>query len=272
MPEFTVDPNLCRRCRICSLVCPAAIIVLPDEEGLPEVLEKKAGMCIACGHCEAHCPTQALVLNVHPEEKMPIPADHGEITPEALSLYMKKRRTVRNFMEECVPREKITGLLDIARYAASGGNRQPVEWLILYDSQKVQRLAALTIDWMKSIRHSDHPMKDYVPSLIAAWKSGYDPICRKAPHLLIAHIPEGNPGAQIDAIIALTHLDIAAPAFGLGTCWAGFLSLAAFSYEPLKKELALPEGRQFAYGLLFGFPRYKRYSIPRRNPSVIHWR
>ncbi len=40
---------------------------------------------------------------------------------------------------------------------------------------------------------------------------------------LFAHIPEGNPMASVDAIIALTHFDIAAPAFGIGTCWAGFV-------------------------------------------------
>jgi nitroreductase len=43
---------------------------------------------------------------------------------------------------------------------------------------------------------------------------------RGAPHLLVATIPEGNPMTQTDVIIALTHFDIAAPAYGVGTCWA----------------------------------------------------
>jgi nitroreductase len=45
------------------------------------------------------------------------------------------------------------------------------------------------------------------------------------------HIPESyimsgrtSIGATTDAIIALIHFDIAAPAFGFGICWAGFLS------------------------------------------------
>ena len=115
-------------------------------------------------------------------------------------------------------------------------------------------------------------MSGYIPSLVAAWEAGDDPVCRGAPHLVIAHIPEGNPVATVDALIALTHFDIAAPAFGVGTCWAGFLSMAAAAYEPLQEALALPAGRTYACSLMFGHPQYKTYGIPRRNPVQVTWR
>jgi len=38
-----------------------------------------------------------------------------------------------------------------------------------------------------------------------------DPICRGAPHLVIAHGRKDNPAGFTDAVIALTHLDLAAP-------------------------------------------------------------
>ncbi len=53
--------------------------------------------------------------------------------------------------------------------------------------------------------------------------------------------PETNPLASTDAIIALTHVDIAAPAFGVGTCWAGFVAAASLSYQPLQDMLNLPK-------------------------------
>ena len=84
------------------------------------------------------------------------------------------------------------------------------------------RLHGLTIDWMKTLTGQQPPLSGMVPSIIKAWEHGYDPVCRGAPHLVVAHIPEGNPVAPVDAIIALTHFDITAPAFGVGTCWAGF--------------------------------------------------
>jgi len=267
-----VDHDLCTRCGICSVVCPMKIVDAADENSLPRVADEKSGMCIRCGHCEVSCPSQALLLNFLPEEKSTLQVGAGILSPEDLGAYLKKRRSVRHFTKESVPKETIAKVLDIARYAASGGNGQPVQWLIVLDPVEVHRLAGLTIDWMMTLKNTNHPMSGYIPSLIAAWEHGFDPVCRGAPHLVIAHIPEGNPGASIDAIIALTHFDITAPAFGIGTCWAGFLSIAAATYEPLQEAFALPAGRKFAYGLMFGYPQYKVFGIPRRNPVQVTWR
>ncbi len=81
-----------------------------------------------------------------------------------------------------------------------------------------------------------------------------------------------NPLTIVDAIIALTHFDIAAPAFGIGMCWAGFVAAACREYLPIQEALALPEGRVAAYTMMFGVPQYKVYSIPRRNPVQVMWR
>ena len=272
MTTILVDQNLCTRCGICSIVCPAVIVDPGDENTLPVVTDTKSGMCIRCGHCEVSCPSQALLLNYLPDEKVAFPANVRSLSPEDLGIYIKKRRSVRHFAKEPVPKEKILKILDIARYAASGGNGQPVQWRIVYDPEEVHRSASLTVDWMKTLKNSSHPMSGYIPSLIEAWDAGNDPICRGAPHLVIAHIPAGNPVAIVDAFIALTHFDIVEPVFGIGTCWAGFLSMAATTYEPLQRALALRAGRTFAYCLMFGPPHSKVYGIPRRNPVQVTWK
>ena len=166
------------------------------------------------------------------------------IAPEDMGFYLKKRRSVRHFTNDPVPEEKILEILDIARYAASGGNGQPVEWIVVHDPEKVKKIAGLTVEWMKTLINSNHPMSGYVPVLIGSWERGNDVICRGAPHLLFAHIPDGNPIATVDAIIALTHFDVAAPAYGIGTCWAGFVAAATREYSPLKQFLGFPAGRK----------------------------
>lgn len=170
-----------------------------------------------------------------------------------------------------MPKDAIVSILGIARFAASGGNGQPVEWLIIHDPEEVQKVAALTVEWMRELARSSHPMSAYAPHLITAWEAGNDIICRQAPHLLFPHIPETNPLASTDAIIALTHVDIAAPAFGIGTCWAGFVAAASGSYQPLKDLLSLPEGRVPAYAMMFGYPRLKPHYIPRRKSLTVTW-
>jgi len=271
METITVDKDLCTRCGICSAVCSMAIIDPGEERTQPKVADKKAAMCLQCGHCEAFCPSQALLLNLRPYEKLPLPEGAGSVSPETIAFYLKKRRSVRHFTCDPVPREKILEILEIARYAASGGNGQPVQWLVVHDPEKVKKIAGLTIEWMKSLLNTAHPMSGYVPMFIAAWEQGHDVICRGAPHLLFAHIPEANPVASIDAIIALTHFDIAAPAFGIGTCWAGFVAMAAISHQPLQKELGLPAGRKCAYAMMFGHPQHRVYGIPRRKPLEVMW-
>ncbi|RXE56389.1 nitroreductase [Methanoculleus taiwanensis] len=272
METIFVDQDLCTRCGICSVVCPISIVDAADDHTLPEVREEKAGMCIVCGHCEVSCPSQALLLNVRPDEKVGIPAGAGALSAEGLGVYLQKRRSVRHYTDDPVSRETILQILDIARYAPSGGNGQPVQWLVVHDPENVQKIAGLTVDWMKTLLQSSHPMSGYVPGLIGAWEAGNDVICRGAPHLLFAHVPEGNPVASVDAIIALTHVDIAAPAFGIGTCWAGFVAMAAASHEPLQRELGLPAGRKSAYAMMFGHPQYRVCGIPRRSPAQVTWR
>ncbi|HWQ47572.1 MAG TPA: nitroreductase family protein [Methanosarcina sp.] len=272
MNHIIVDQDRCTGCGICVKMCSSGIINLEDESNLPQVQDENVSRCLYCGHCEAFCPSQALVLNLRPEEKVHLLPDFGTIAPEDIGYYIKKRRSIRHFTKQPVPKEKILEVLDIARYAASGGNGQPVEWLVIYDSKKVRKIAELTMEWIKTLLNTPHPMSGYVPILISAWEQGNDVICRDAPHLLFAHIPEENQIAPIDAIIALTHFDIAAPAFGIGTCWAGFVAAASMFYEPLQKELGLPEGRKSAYAMMFGNPQYKVYGIPRRKPLEVMWK
>ena len=103
------------------------------------------------------------------DDKVEISPSSHTIAPEDLGVYLKKRRSVRHFTKDPVPKEKILEVLDIARYAASAGNRQTVQWLIVYDPMTAWEIAGLTIDWMKTLLSGNHPMRGHLPMLIAAW-------------------------------------------------------------------------------------------------------
>lgn len=277
MTKIIVDQDRCTECGTCTAVCPLGFTFGADENKLPLALEKVTPFCVNCGHCEISCPSGALTLDYlcDKEMKKESPVEPGGMSPDLLGTYIKGRRSVRHFTSQKVDKEKILQMLDIARYAASGCNVQPVAWTVIYDEQDVHVLAGLTIDWMRQLYESKDPMGLALHPLVMAWDRGVDAICWNAPHLLIAHIPEDRliaPAAPTDGIIALTHFDIAAPAFGVGTCWAGFLTVAASSWKPLQEALALPEGRVISYAMMFGHPKYKAYRLPRRNPVQVTWR
>jgi nitroreductase/NAD-dependent dihydropyrimidine dehydrogenase PreA subunit len=274
MTIIRIDKDLCTNCGICSEICSLGIISSGKNDEFPDVLQERESFCIRCGHCAISCPSRALILDFRQEEPEPVLPSLFPPEPDFIAYYLKNRRSVRHYTKKLVSRETIEDILDIARYAPSGGNQQPVNWLVIHDPGEVKRLAGLTIDWMRYEAAKDHPImpRPFLDRLIAAWDHGSDPITREAPHLLIAIVPEGPGSASIDGIIAVTYADIAAPAFGVGTCWAGFLSIAVHAWQPLKDALAIPKGYVYSYALMCGHPKFKTYGIPPRNSAKVTWR
>ena len=52
------------------------------------------------------------------------------------------------------------------------------------------------------------------------------------------------PAAHPACIIALTYLELAAYAMGLGPCWAGYFMRASQSFSPLIRGIDLPKDHQ----------------------------
>jgi nitroreductase len=225
-----------------------------------------------CGHCEAFCPQQALVLDFNINSKIDCSASTDPIEPQRLALYMKNRRSIRHFTKQTVSREVIMDLLETVSYAPSGGNSQTVTWLVVHDPLEVKKIAGLTVDWMRTLVGTPHPLGPYVNRIIAAWDKGIDPICHNAPHLVFALLPKSDfVDDRTDGIIALTHFDLLAPAYGIGACWAGFIRFATDSYKPLQDAISLPENKKVAYALFFGYPSILPTAIPRRKLITVSW-
>ena len=118
----------------------------------------------------------------------------------------------------CSPDEIIAKWLDIARWSPTASNSQRLNWILVKDARKVAHLAGIVVDWLKG--------RDHYQELVEQWNKGHDPVLRRAPHLLIATVPEDYFWAMTDAATAISYLELTAYSLGLGTCWAGFFSRA----------------------------------------------
>lgn len=271
MPELAVT-EYCSRCGLRVSVCPWRIIERPGD-GMPGYTAGGSEWCNLCGHCEAVCPAGALALHA----PQLVRADHADaiatMEPERLGAYLIMRRSIRSYRKEPVERSIIGQILDICRFAPTGRNRQDVRWLVIHDTEEVRRLTSMAIDWMRqSAAGAELSSRFDLPAMVRAWDEGRDPLCHHAPHLVIAYAHAENPVARTNAVIALAHLEIVAPSFGVGTCWGGILLFALNNHDPLREALGLPDGHLPVHAMMLGHPQIRYQRPPKRKPADILWR
>jgi len=275
MPLFKVDPEKCTLCGACVEECPPGVIEFGGQEGMPQPTEMAEELCIQCGHCVAICPESALNLRfMKPEDCRPVREELSASWEEVEQLIFS-RRSIRNFIPQGVERKTLERLLEIAGYAPTARNLRPVHWLVIDGREKVNRLAAIVIAWMREMIEAGDDSRfplGVMTKTVADWDQGRDRIARGAPQVVFAHGPLDLPASPSSCLIALTTLDLAAPSFGLGTCWAGYLNTAAGFYLPMAETLALPAGHQSFGAMMIGRPVHRYPRAPVRAGLPTTWR
>ena len=148
--------------------------------------------------------------------------------------------------------KKILQLLDVARYAPNGANRQVIRWVVINDPAKVHRMAEMTIEWMKAVKEKAPALyaEAKLEVFVEAWDGGQDRISRGAPCILMACAPKDERTAPPAAMIAIHQIQLAAPGLGLGTTFTG-------SYQHRQPGLPAAGRDAWAAGRLYS-PCYVR--------------
>jgi len=272
MELFTIDQQTCNQDGLCALACPLGIIDW-KAGNLPVPGTDAEKMCIRCGHCVAICPTGAFHhRDMEPAACAPVHPE-WQLSAEQCEHFLRSRRSIRTYKQQPVPRETLTRLIEIARYAPSGINSQGVRWLVIDNGDTLHQLAGMVIEWMRWLQREMPEMATalHVERAIQRWQAGQDGILRGAPALIIAHGETANRMAPTTCTIALSYLELAATGLGLGTCWAGYVNAAVNSYPPLRQALNLAETQQCFGAMMVGFPRFRYHRLPTRNAPEITW-
>ena len=274
MKYFSVDKFRCTRCGSCIAVCPIRILKMDAETRRPVMTNRGDKICIKCGHCVTVCPHRAVSIQ-HMKPDMLHPLRHDwRIKPEKLEHFLKGRRSIRNFKSEPVDKKKLEKLIDAARYAPSGVNRQPVRWEVIYYKDRVRGLSEHVVSWMRRQMEDDSPLAKSLrmKRIVAAWDNNNDWVCRGAPHIIIAYAPKNDMAAAQACTIALTYLELAAASAGIGTCWAGYAAMAINMSSEVRKFVYLSSRMECFGAMLAGYPRFNYHRIPMRNKPHIIWR
>jgi nitroreductase/NAD-dependent dihydropyrimidine dehydrogenase PreA subunit len=273
MDFIQVDQGKCTRCGLCVKVCRG---VLEMGGGGPEIIRP---LCIACGQCVAVCPQAALDNAKFPLAKQTSIKETLVLDADAVAQFLRYRRSIRDYQQKPVPREKVLQVLDIARMAPTACNSQGIAYHVVDNPNTLRAIAAIVTEWAEGELNRDSAMaaSPWAPNstaLIEIFRqTGEDIVLRSAPCLIVA-IADNNYAAPVrdNAYLSLAYAQLFAVAIGLGTCWAGlFEYCAASGHKPLLALLNLPKNMQVVSGMMVGYPKYTYQRLVDRNPLQVTW-
>ena len=291
MEMITIDQEKCNLCGLCISVCVRRII----EEGDDSVRITDPTMCILCGHCKAVCPENAPnIPSLKEEEFEPLPPKEAFPEADQLMEFFRSRRSTRIYAKEPVERDKIEKIIEAGRFAPTGGNRQPIRYVVAHTPEKIEMIRKMTFetlveeaaridDAVKRHEESGEPIDQedlfrYVYTDI--WRDieeiykqqGKDMLFYHAPVLVICHFdPELTTTAEVDAGMAAMQMALMAEALGLGTCYCGFLCMAVRASSELRDMLKIPEDDRVPVSFMLGYPDVPFIKLVSRDPARVQW-
>jgi len=168
---------------------------------------------------------------------------------------IRTRRSIRSYRPDAIPDDVLGRVLDAARVAPSGNNRQPWKFIIVKDAGLRRALAPLCFE---------QAFIAEAPMVVVA--TGEDIKYNRGNYM-------GSLSMLVDVAIAVDHLTLAARAEALGTCWIG-----SFDNEKIKRLLGIPADVQVVALTPLGYPTKPEFRPPgRRRPveqitSVDRWK
>lgn len=157
---------------------------------------------------------------------------------------IRQRNSIRGYENRQVPEDKLNAVLEAARLAPSGANRQPWKFVVVRDVEKRKTLAAAS---------GGQAHVAGAPVIIAA-------VATMPENMMMCEVP----GYPVDLAIAVDHMTLAAVDEGLGTCWIG-----AFKQDAAARVLQVPASCKIVALLTLGYPADKGRPKERKSMDEI---
>lgn len=197
---------------------------------------------------------------------------------------VKRRRSTRSFKPDPVPDEHVDRIIEAARFAPSGANSQPWEFIVVKDKEAKDKIVALVLEQgepgrkVEVARDADlrfpgtqgparEPGYKHAPVFILLCG---DPRTKEA-YPLFTTLTRGDSHFTSGLASAFVYMTLAATALGLGSQWVS--ATGGPLVKPLLKQfLDIPHGLDVYDMLAIGYPA----SMPnarfvRERADMIHY-
>ena len=190
-------------------------------------------------------------------------------TEELLDI-IRNRRSVRVYKRGNVTNKQLDAILEAARWAPSGANTQPWEFVVTRDRKKMRRVREIyDNEWRQRKRenpvHYKGLKKDYVGDVsVLVLVCGDDRT--KRVYLTTRHPADREKLFQASIANAVQQMMLAAASMRLGTVWVSVRE----EVEPeLRKLFRVPEPLRLLWILPIGHARSWPKAKPRRKASAF---
>jgi nitroreductase/NAD-dependent dihydropyrimidine dehydrogenase PreA subunit len=264
--NFTVAREDCIRCNACIKDCPHHIIGYRDH--YPDIPAEREDQCIRCQHCLAICPTGAIsILGLRPQDSRPVEITPA-VEPDALSRFVRGRRTMRQYRRTNVDRRLIDTLLADTAHAPTGGNTCDLTFVVVDDRIVLHRILEALIGGLEQAIEGKAELPEFIAKAVHAYRHlDTDEIFRGAPHLLIASAGEKAYCGDADVVIALSYFELLAQSRGLGTTWCDFLKFILDLRPELGDLFGIATDRPYR-AILFGLPAVQYARTVQRDSAA----
>lgn len=169
-----------------------------------------------------------------------------------MSVYEKilSRRTIRQFKPRTIDREILENLINAGRLAPSGANLQPLEFIVIDDSE-VTRQVFPCLKWAAYIAPKGDP------------HPGQEPV---AYIVVLVQMDIRHQGYEWDVGAAMENMILTAWDLGIGSCW-----LLSIDRDRLRKILSVPENYRIDSVLALGYPAEESV-VEEFTDSVKYWK
>lgn len=161
-----------------------------------------------------------------------------------------KRRTIRRFRQEPIPKGILEKLIKAARLAPSAANLQPGEYIVVDESSLVEQVFS-TLRWAGYI--------------VPRWDppEGERPV---AYIVVLLNKEKTKAGGERDAAAGIENILLAALEEGIGSCWLG-----SIDREMLRGILNIPGRCQIDSVVALGYPKESPV-VEEMKDSIKYWK
>ena len=152
---------------------------------------------------------------------------------------IRKRRSVRQYTGDPIPREDLEKIVDAGRLAATGSNRQPWDFVVVTDREMIDQL-----------------------KVAAGWMD-------KAGAIVAVVMDPSSRWWLEDGAAAVENMLIASTALGYGSCWLEGYTLPR--EEEFKKLLGSPDKKRLLTLVPIGVPAEWPTKEKKALEEVLHW-